>query len=197
MGSINSNRKRIRGWPQMIRKLQEREARILAQKLDWMAVGGAQQYATYSLRIAPFSNLKRRNPPGWYQRLYLESMFRVYDAWKAELEARGEPYYLAVWLYDKRFTNSEVVAAVGGRIRMYSEMFKQRSPEPRFPQFAERLRDRMSWASMWDSEIYESKEWTKGRRENQFLARNHAVRLPDEKYEYYQVRYGTVWLGQK
>ena len=78
-------------------------------------------------------NSGRGHPKGLTKKLMLRSLYQVYQAWKDELDATGEPYYLKVWLYEPWIEDSQVVCAVGDLLGSYEEMFEslgeQCSPE--------------------------------------------------------------------
>jgi len=115
-----SNRKRIRGWKRRARHV--RTYRDACLDLD---VGALRQRerARVPLNIDPWDRLVRRNPPVWYRRLFLASLFDVYESWRHTLEGIGQPYYLRVWLAHPRFFETQLVAAIGSRIAYYEQLF--------------------------------------------------------------------------
>ncbi|MEO6245966.1 MAG: hypothetical protein ABIQ12_11095, partial [Opitutaceae bacterium] len=150
----------------------------------------------HELLIAPFSNYTRREPPGWYARLYFESMLRVASVWKKELE--NEDHYLAVWLFYPRLSKSQVVAAVGGdSIEYYRNRFRLRSSEPRFPDFVAKHRFGQNWKAYWDYEKYykDGDELTDKRVES--LRSRHAIEEKDGADLVYQLPLGTVWISEE
>jgi hypothetical protein len=153
-------------------------------------------YATYQLHIAPFSNLIRRNPPGWYSRDYFESMCRVLASWKSALERGDDEHYLALWVFHPRFARSQVVAAIGQRIERYRTLFKPRSPEPQFPQFLSEYRTSYAWKATWDYEPYWKDKAELTGKDLEYLRLRGAVEDRSGTDPEYLLPLGTVWISE-
>lgn len=74
--------------------------------------------------ISPFSDLSLTGsvipqPKGKARRLITQGLVDIYKARKKELDKLGKPYYLKIWLNDRRFSNSQVVCAVDDCIDFY------------------------------------------------------------------------------
>jgi hypothetical protein len=145
------NRQKIRGWPEYLRKLDRLEKNFLPLNQADLAASG---WTAYQLWIAPFSNLVKRNPPGWYFRRYVESMFRVMQQWEQELIAQGDDYYLALWLFEPAHAISQVVAATGNRIDFYRQRFRPKAAPARFPQCVAPLQLQHPWTAHWHLNEY-------------------------------------------
>ena len=145
------NRQKIRGWPEYIRKLDRLEESAHALDHEDLDLSG---WTAYRLWISPFSDLVKRNPPGWYFRLYVESMFRVMDQWEKELKAQGGDYYLALWLFEPTHAMSQVVAATGDKIEFYRDRFRDKTAPARFPQCIAPLQEKFAWTPKWHLNEY-------------------------------------------
>lgn len=145
------NRQKIRGWPEYVRKLERLEQSVLPLDQADLAQCG---WTAYRLWISPFSNLVKRNPPGWYFRLYVESMLRVMDQWETALKAHGGDYYLALWLFEPSQAMSQVVAATGDKIDFYRHRFRDKSEPARFPQCVAPLQTKLAWKPTWHLNEY-------------------------------------------
>ena len=129
-----TNRKRIRGWPRMVRKLEELESYYIALDKDILS---RYSYCSYELSIAPFSNLTKRNPPGWYFRKYVESMLRVARNWEVELK--------------KEWAN-----AVGSHASMYDTLISEYEPEIKASDFEDtfsRLKEPGVWLGGYSDKV--------------------------------------------
>ena len=61
------------------------------------------------------------------RRALLAGLLRIHAAWLGELRGQLAPYYLAVWLFEQPFSQSQVVAATGERIAHYESVFVLRT----------------------------------------------------------------------
>lgn len=115
-----TNRKKVRGWKRRLRQLER--FRLAHRTLD---VEGLRQshYEYVKIRLDPWSRLGGRNPPVWFRRRILAALMDIHDAWRAELEGLGEPYYLEIWLFHPDFHRSQVVAAMDWRMEHYENVF--------------------------------------------------------------------------
>lgn len=116
-----SNRKKVRGWKRRIRQLER--LRLAHRELDVEALRQGRGVYYVKIWLDPWSRLVPRNPPHWFRRRILAAFIDVLDAWRERLEAAGEPYYLALWLFDPDFHRSQVVAAAGESIEYYRTLF--------------------------------------------------------------------------
>lgn len=87
--------------------------------------------------ISPWSNLqlnnrKRPEPQGESKAKILEGLISIYDTWKKALDATNEPYYLKIWLYDQRFSKSQVVYARGAFLDFYENTFYKPDRDKKF-----------------------------------------------------------------
>ena len=81
-------------------------------------------YDYVKVRVHPWSSLWRhRTPKGKTKNLILTGLLDTYNKWEKALETLNQPYYLEIWLYDDRFEMSQVVCAIGDRIKFYEKTF--------------------------------------------------------------------------
>lgn len=78
--------------------------------------------------VAPWGNLQMNNrkqpePRGESKAKILKGLIHIYDTWKKALDSTNEPYYLKIWLYDQRFSKSQVVFARGPYLDFYENTF--------------------------------------------------------------------------
>jgi hypothetical protein len=84
---------------------------------------------TYAkLNIRPWSGLSLTHsitpePRGKTKQKMLNGLLDIYEDWKRQLDQLGQPYYLKVWLFEPRFSQSQVVCAIGDRIDFYENTF--------------------------------------------------------------------------
>lgn len=170
-----SNQKKIRGWPQYIRQLEDLEKSYGSLDDDELTSSG---WSAYRLWVSPFSDLIKRNPPGWYFRLYVDSMFRVMDQWEKDLQARGGDYYLAMWLFEPTQAMSQVVAAVDHRVDFYRDRFRDKTAPAKFPQCVAPLQQKLTWQPKWHLNDY----WIDEDDSPAEIARLRALAIDEENH---------------
>ncbi len=156
-------------------------------------------------------------PKGKTKKLMINALFDIHDSWKQQLDSRGLTYYLKVWLYDERFSKSQVVCAIENKIDFYKNSFskpivsEEMNPSrfgnnPRLKEFNWELgvdEDFYDNSTVGDPEdygtlkdYYEMKKWF-----DRQLKKPHNKYLPEkitkDFFEYYGFVKGKVWLGEK
>lgn len=53
----------------------------------------------------------------------LNALLDIYEDWKRQLDKLGQPYYLKLWLFEPRFSQSQVVCAIGNSLEYYETTF--------------------------------------------------------------------------
>ena len=62
--------------------------------------------------------------PEWnIKKIILDSLIEIYFSWKKDLDKYWKPYYLKIWLFEPRFSKSQVVCAIGDSISYYENNF--------------------------------------------------------------------------
>lgn len=59
------------------------------------------------------------------RRKMLSALLDIYQSWEKQLQQLGIPYYLKIWLFEPRFSQSQVVCAVGNQIHFYEQTFEK------------------------------------------------------------------------
>ena len=80
------------------------------------------------IRVHPWSGLSLKNsvtpqPTGKTKQKMLNGLLDIFENWKAQLDKLEQPYYLKIWLFEPRFSQSQVVCAIGDRIDFYENTF--------------------------------------------------------------------------
>lgn len=53
----------------------------------------------------------------------LNGLLDIYEEWKRQLDNLGQPYYLKIWLFEPRFSHSQIVCAIADSIEFYENAF--------------------------------------------------------------------------
>lgn len=97
-------------------------------------------------------------PKGITKDKILGGLIEIYDVWKKALDATKEPYYLKIWLYDKRFSKSQVVYARGEYLDFYHDtFFKPKEDKPFTPMSFGKMGNALNAFEAdyrWDEEHY-------------------------------------------
>ena len=146
----------------------------------------------------------------------LNGLLDIYEDWKNQLDKLGQPYYLKIWLFEPRFSQSQVVCAVGENVDFYENTFFK--PEERknlnknnYGKLKERLEsfnwdyrldeDHFDNTEVGEPEIYASKqdyEDTKKWFAKLLIKphRTHKFKEPiGDATESYSFKRGDLWLG--
>lgn len=80
------------------------------------------------IRIRPWSEISLTNsqtpePTGQTKIKILTGLIEIYYAWKNKLDKLGESYYLKMWLFEPKFSDSQVVCAIGDYLAFYENTF--------------------------------------------------------------------------
>ena len=141
----------------------------------------------------------------------LGGLLDIYDSWKVELDKLGEPYYLKIWLFEPRFSLSQVVCAVGESSDFYQHTFykpgtSRTLPFQNYGKHQERLK-KLSWELALDenfidnqtigvpedfiseAEFFANRRWVKRK-----LSGPHRKEMFEQE-EIYYIEMGKVWIG--
>lgn len=162
------------------------------------------------------TNRSISEPKRMTKKLILSGLLDIYEAWKHQLEMLGEPYYLKIWLFEPRFSRSQVVCAIGDRSEFYNNTFS--TPErtkPFSPGTYGQLRKRLEayhWVQRLDEDQYDNtwvgeedmyptlKDYMEAKRWFDKLLRQPHRRHRHEPpigdiVESYVFKRGDVWIG--
>lgn len=164
------------------------------------------------------SNSQIPEPHGTTKNKILKGLIEIYDTWKKELDKLGENYYLRICLYEPRFSNSEVVCAIGESLDFYEETFFKPDYSRKFNAgnygLLEDEVSKFTWdfrldeEHFADSEIYNPEfysslanyEEMKKVFEDQLKKPHRTTKYKkpiNDATEYYSFKKGHVWLGKK
>lgn len=142
----------------------------------------------------------------------------IYESWQTKLGSLGRPFYLKIWLFEPRFSQSQVVCGIGDKIESYDNAFykpgheKKLNPanygklQQRMSQFqwefgldedqhqASDIGDAESWGSLADYE--ETKIWFE-----RLMRKPHRTwkseQEGDGSEDIHFFKRGHVWIGGK
>jgi hypothetical protein len=117
--------------------------------------------------VHPWTGLALTNsitpePTGKTKEKMLNGLLDIYEDWKSQLDKLGQPYYLKVWLFDPRFSQSQVVCAIGDNVDFYENTFfkPEKSKILNTDKFG-KLKDRLesfNWDYRLDEDHYDNTE---------------------------------------
>lgn len=102
------------------------------------------------------------NPTRKTKKLILTGLLDIYESWKQQLDKLGQPYYLKIWLFEPRFSQSQVVCAIKDKIDYYENNFyKPDLPKifnlANYGTLKERL-EKFNWEYRLDENNYDNTE---------------------------------------
>ncbi len=182
------------------------------------------QYSYYycKAKIDPWSNLfnSSKYPSNYRQQLF-GHLLDIYELWNQQLESKYSDFYLAVWLFDNRFIDSQVVAAVGERTEYYETMWYYHEKPLKFPtQLFRHERERtelFTWRSTDDEDLlfesnflnaeideyYSPQDYYEEQRYyRQLLKRNTPTRMIGDEQgndpeKVFVIKQGNIWIGKR
>lgn len=151
-------------------------------------------------------------PKAKTKRLLLKGLIDIYQSWKMQLDRMGKPYYLKIWLFEPRFSKSQVVCAIGDRIPYYENLFLKsyniRNSVPENFEYIKNQNKTLSWNPYLDEDHFDNNEVGEPElypTQRHFelskiwfirqLKKPHKTTNIDEKTELYSFRRGEIWIG--
>jgi hypothetical protein len=213
-------RKKIRGHRRRWKNIENWRLDNLDLNLaDYLLNQSDRYYA--KIRVHPWGGLSLTNsitqqPNGKTKEKMLNGLLDIFENWKSQLDKLGKPYYLKVWLFEPRFSQSQVVCAIGDSIELYDNTFfkpenSQKLNSNNCGQLKGRL-ENFNWDQRLDEDHYdntevgepeiyasiqdyeETKKWFK-----QLLKKPHRTskfkKPMGETTEFYSFKRGKIWLG--
>jgi len=161
-------------------------------------------------------NSQITEPKGKVKQNILSGLFEIYHSWKVQLDAIGKPYYLKLWLFEPRFSNSQIVCAIDDNIDFYQNgFFKPELSKQINPNIYGKLKDKIetfTWQYYYDEDHFtnddlgkpedyinqkeyeESKRWF-----DSLMKKPHRTAKFDEPIgtatESYSFKKGDLWVG--
>ena len=118
--------KKIRGHNRRQKKIDNWRLDYISVDLpDYLLNERNRFYA--KIRVHPWSGLDINSltpqPNGKTKQKMLLGLLDIYEDWKNQLDKLGRPYYLKIWLFEPRFSRSQVVCAIGESLDFYENTF--------------------------------------------------------------------------
>jgi len=169
------------------------------------------------IRIHPWNGFslkqsKTPEPSGKTKQKMLAGLLDIYTEWKKQLDESGVPYYLKIWLFEPRFSQSQVVCATGDNLQFYDNTFfkpaeTKELPAGNYHDLKSRL-DNLNWDYCLDEDHFDNNEVGepeqyatladfKATEKWYFAALKtpHRTTKSNETTEVYSFKRGDVWTG--
>lgn len=161
------------------------------------------------------TNSVTSEPTGKTKQKILNGLLDIYEDWKTKLDKLGQPYYLKVWLFEPRFSQSQIVCAIGDNVDFYENTFYKPDTNKNILDNYGSLKTRISKLN-WDyrldeddyyntevgePEIYASRQDWEDKKKwfDKLLKKPHRTykfKEPiGETTESYSFKRGDIWLG--
>jgi hypothetical protein len=119
--------KKIRGHNRRHKQIDNWRLDNLSLDLTDYLVNQRDRYYA-KIRVQPWSELSLTNsitpqPSGKTKQKMINGLLDIYESWKTQLDKLGQPYYLKVWLFEPRFSQSQVICAIGDNVGFYENTF--------------------------------------------------------------------------
>lgn len=198
--------KKIRGHKKIHRQIESWRNAYLHPDLNLL---NEYKRLYVKIMIHPFcdisvTNSKIPSPKGKTKILMLSALLDIYDSWKNKLDKTGQPYYLKLWLFEPRFSKSQVVCAMGDLVDFYNNTFtKSAKAEPLNTTQYGKLHARLKnyyWELHLDEDIYAKEE--KGEpgldepSDNSDITKKSNESTGD-MLDCFVILKGNVWLGSR
>ncbi|WP_291143619.1 hypothetical protein [Flavobacterium sp. UBA7680] len=214
--------KKIRGHNRIHRQIEKWKFNSLSYNLKpYLENENHRDYI--KIHVSPFCDLSITNsiipePKGKTKKLILSSLLEIYSHWEELLKKTGKPFYLKIWLFEPRFSNSQVVCAIGNDIDYYKNTFTASEEiivfkNDRYGNEMQSKIELFDWKlfldevfyyddEVGDKEMYisESDYFESRRRFKKIMKKEHRVKKFEwlgENRECYIFKKGEVWLGGK
>ena len=119
--------KKIRGHSRRQKQIDIWRLDNLSLDLNDYLLNERDRYYT-KIRIHPWSGISLTKsvtpePTGKTKQKMLNGLIDIYEYWENQLNKLEQPYYLKIWLFDPRFSQSQVVCAIGDNVDFYENAF--------------------------------------------------------------------------
>lgn len=188
--ALQSRRKRIRGFRRILRDHQRRSCET--QDIDLGFIKEQHRYYQ-KLGLAPWAISEK--PPLAIRKLWISRLVADFQRWHAILARHYPQFYLAVWLFEPDFGNSQVVAGIEENIPGYENAFGKllNLPLPAAYQALAGMSDlhwtaRAQVAVFWPDEFAEVRSWAATKPHWEFTTSTGDL--------FFAVQTGIVWIGE-
>lgn len=162
-------------------------------------------------------NSQTPEPNGKTRQYILNGLIQIYNAWKKSLNTLNEPYYLKIWLYEPRFSKSQVVCSIRDGTDFYNLTFHNpnlnKKLNPQNYGSLEKEMAKFNWEYRYDEEhinntqlghpddYYAMENYHQERiKFEQRMKKPHRVTTYTEPIgdatEAYSFKKGVVWIGE-
>jgi hypothetical protein len=209
-------KKKIRGHKRRWKRIEQwRQYNLDMNLAEYLLNVDDRFYA--KIRVHPWSGFLLTNsiisePRGKTRRKIFNALLDIYEDWKFKLEKQGIPFYLKIWLYEHRFSFSQVVCATGDNIDFYATTFSKSEivnnkndvdGSPQCYNWEHRLdEDHYDSSDIGEPFMYESKDAYdyEVKRLEKLLKKPHRKSIfndtvGDERVVY-SFKRGNIWLGE-
>jgi hypothetical protein len=150
--------------------------------------------------------------------MILLGLIDIYNNWKVTLDNLGIDYYLKIWLFDPRFSKSQVVCAIGEDTDFYENTFfkpenNRQIKSDNYGEIAPIINE-FDWEYRFDEWCLDNSDprnWglklsnIEFENEKRYIAKMLKKTHRTEKFEYpigdatesYAFKMGIVWIGEK
>lgn len=196
---------KIRGFKRRHRDIEKWRLANLELRLDLIE---KYDYDNIDIVVHPWCDISIINseipePKGKTKQLMLDGLIDIYYSWKEQLNKINQPYYLKIWLYEPRFSKSQVVCAVGNRINYYENLFINPDKirylkNDNFGQSKIKL-DVFDWIHCLDEYQFDNNDLDESEEDrrwfNKMMKKPHRTTKIDDSTELYSFKQGYVWVG--
>lgn len=119
-------------------------------------------YDCRKIWLRPWSDLYfTRLPPTVIRRELLRGLLITHTEWRQTLQRNGEPFYLAIWLFEHPFRETQIAAGINERIQRYETIFEDGPPRPLPPEYQLIPGiEELEWRTYWEVHAdYERPFW--------------------------------------
>ena len=190
-----SNKKKIRGWKQQLRNLEQWRQAQRVPNLPALETYGE----TYvKIWLDPWHRLVRRDPPPWFRRKIATALLALYRDWQQALLQRGKPFRLLLYLHEPNFINSQLVAGK-------PHLATYHPPDPAQPPFpAERFfapgtaPQDITWQPLIEEDLFlEKLDELTPETIARIKKRAYHISTISSGDTCYHIRTGSAWVGEQ
>lgn len=213
-------KKKIRGHKRRWKEIERWRLDNLDLNLTDYLLNERDRYYT-KIEVYPWSGISLTNsvppePTRKTKQKILNGILDIYEDWKRQLDKLGQPYYLKIWLFEPRFSKSQVVIAIGDNVNFYENTFfkPEKNKVLNTNNYGE-LKDRLesfNWDYHLDEDHYDNTEVgdikiyasKKDYEDTQtwfarLLKKPHRTSMFNDPIgeitEFYSFKRGEIWLG--
>ncbi|WP_375415949.1 hypothetical protein [uncultured Hymenobacter sp.] len=151
------------------------------------------QYDREKLGLSPWNVYDK--PPLAFRKLWVSRLLADFQQWHKELASFHSEFYLAVWLFEPRFGQSQLVAGISERKTRYEGIFSEAENTPLPVEYQElpgvaalRWVRHAEVEAFWADEFAERGTWASSKPHWEFKTLDGETCIA--------VQVGWVWVGQ-